>query len=110
LSQKVSREAVQSNPVLSGIKKTLTGRLTKELSELAEKDSEKYAKFWAEFGVFLKEGVATEMAARDELLPLLRFHSTKSSDALASLADYAGRMAEGQDEISYVLGRDLSSV
>jgi molecular chaperone HtpG len=106
----VSRETVQSNPVLGRIKKTLTGRLTKELAELAEKDAEKYAKFWAEFGVFLKEGIATEMSARDELLPLLRFHTTKSGDALASLADYTGRMAEGQDEIYYVLGSDLASI
>jgi molecular chaperone HtpG len=106
----VSRETVQSNPVLSRIKKTLTGRLTKELSELAEKEAEKYAKFWAEFGVFLKEGVATEMAARDDLLPLLRFHTTKSGDDLAALADYTGRMAEGQEEIYYVLGSDLASV
>src|SRR5215211_3543527 len=60
----VSREMVQSNPVLSRIKKTLTGRLTKELAELAEKDAEKYAKFWQEFGVFIKEGIATEMSAR----------------------------------------------
>jgi molecular chaperone HtpG len=106
----VSRETVQSNPVLGRIKKTLTGRLSKELGELAEKEPEKYAKFWAEFGIFLKEGVATEMAARDELLPLLRFHTTKSGDALASLADYTSRMAEGQDEIYYVLGSDLASV
>src|SRR5262249_47746301 len=106
----VSRETVQSNPVLGRIKKTLTGRLTRELGELAEKDSEKYAKFWAEFGVFLKEGVATEMPARDELLPLLRFHTTKSGDQLASLADYTGRMLEGQEEIYYVLGSDLASI
>jgi molecular chaperone HtpG len=106
----VSRETVQSNPVLGRIKKTLTGRLTKELGELAEKDAEKYAKFWAEFGVFLKEGIATEMSARDDLLPLLRFHTTKSGDVLASLADYTGRMAEGQDEIYYVLGSDLASI
>jgi molecular chaperone HtpG len=50
------------------------------------------------------------MAARDDLLPLLRFYTTKSGDALASLADYTGRMAEGQEEIYYVLGSDLASV
>src|SRR6266498_879206 len=105
----VSREMVQINPVLSKIKKTLTGRLTKELAELAEKDAEKYAAFWHEFGVFIKEGIATEMSARSDLLPLLRFHSTKSGDALASLADYKGRMIEGQDEIYYVMGSDLES-
>ena len=106
----VSREMVQSNATLGRIKKTLTGRLTKELAELAEKDSEKYATFWNEFGVFLKEGVATEMSARTDLLPLLRFHSTKSGDALTGLADYQSRMIDGQSEIYYVMGSDLESI
>jgi molecular chaperone HtpG len=49
------------------------------------------------------------MSARADLLPLLRFHSTKSGDALASLADSKGRMIESQDEIYYVMGSDLES-
>ncbi|KPV50051.1 molecular chaperone Hsp90, partial [Kouleothrix aurantiaca] len=106
----VSREMVQSNPVLARIKKTLTGRLTKELGELAEKDAEKYAAFWKEFGVFLKEGIAVEYAARTDLLPLLRFHSTASGEGLTSLAEYKSRMIDGQDEIYYVMGSDLESV
>jgi molecular chaperone HtpG len=107
----VSREMVQSSGGIIGkLKKTLTGRLTKELGELAEKEPEKYAKFWAEFGVFLKEGIATDMSARNDLLPLLRFHTTKSGDDLASLAEYKGRMVEGQQEIYYVLGNDLASI
>lgn len=105
----VSRELVQTTPALARIKKSLTGRLTKELSELAEKDAEKYAAFWKEFGVFIKEGIAVEMSARDDLLPLLRFHSTKSGEALTSLAEYSGRMIDGQDEIYYVMGSDLES-
>jgi molecular chaperone HtpG len=106
----VSRELVQTaGGIGAKLKKTLTGRLTKELGELASKDPEKYAKFWEEFGVFLKEGVATEYAARDDLLPLLRFYSTKAGDELTSLADYKGRMVEGQQEIYYVLGGDLAS-
>ncbi|HEX5691064.1 MAG TPA: molecular chaperone HtpG, partial [Roseiflexaceae bacterium] len=94
----VSREMVQSSGgVIGRIKRTLAGRMTKELGELAEKDAEKYATFWEEFGVFLKEGIAADMSARDELAPLLRFHST-TDDALHSLADYTSRMIEGQDE------------
>jgi molecular chaperone HtpG len=105
----VSREMVQtSGGVIGRIKKTLAGRLTKELNELAEKDAEKYAKFWEEFGVFLKEGIAADMSARDELAALLRFHTTKD-DVLHSLADYKSRMIEGQDEIYYVLAGDLAS-
>ena len=105
----VARETVQSNQVPQRIKKTLTARLTKELVELAEKDAEKYKTFWTEFGVFIKEGVATEYAARDELLPLLRFHSSAEADKLVSLAAYVGRMADGQDEIYYVLANDEDS-
>ena len=107
----VSREMVQSSGGIIGkLKKTLTGRLTKELAELAAQDAERYAKFWAEFGIFLKEGIASEASARNDLLPLLRFHSTRSGEGLASLAEYKGRMVEGQKEIYYVLGSDLGSV
>ncbi|MGN6562742.1 MAG: molecular chaperone HtpG [Thermomicrobiales bacterium] len=104
----VARETVQSSPILQRIRRTLTGRLTKALAELAEEDAEKYATFWQEFGVFLKEGIAADPTARDALLPLLRFHSTKS-DTLISLADYKSRVAAGQTEIYYVLAGDLES-
>ncbi|GAB4156498.1 MAG: molecular chaperone HtpG [Roseiflexaceae bacterium] len=105
----VSREAVQSAPVMQRIKKTLQGRLLKELSELAEKDAEKYKSFWHEFGPFIKEGIATDYASRNDLLPLLRFYSTTSGDEQISLAEYKSRMAEGQQEIYYVLANDLAS-
>ncbi|HJZ50259.1 MAG TPA: molecular chaperone HtpG, partial [Roseiflexaceae bacterium] len=43
----VSREMVQSSGGIIGrLKKTLTGRMTKELADLAEKDAEKYKSFW----------------------------------------------------------------
>ena len=105
----ISRETVQSSQTVGRIRKTLTGRLTRELAELAEKDPQKYATFWNEFGVFIKEGIATDPAARADLLPLLRFHTTKSDDGLSSLAEYKSRMAEGQQEIYYVLAGDLAS-
>lgn len=105
----VSREMVQSNGgVIGKLKKTLTSRLTKELTEKAEKDPELYAKFWEEFGVFIKEGVATDASARNDLVPLLRFHTTHG-EGLQSLADYKSRMIEGQDEIYYVMAGDLAS-
>ncbi|MDZ4719387.1 MAG: molecular chaperone HtpG [Roseiflexaceae bacterium] len=111
----VSREMVQkdvlssNSPVLQRIKKTLNGRFMKSLSDLAEKDADKYIEFWQEFGIFLKEGVASDYSARDELLPLLRFYTTKSEDKQVALADYKSRMADGQTEIYYVLANDLAS-
>ncbi|HEU4323704.1 MAG TPA: molecular chaperone HtpG [Roseiflexaceae bacterium] len=105
----VARETVQSSQVLGRIKKTLTGRLTKELVDLAEKDAEKYKSFWDEFGVFVKEGIATDAATREDLMPLLRFYSTADEEKLTSLAEYKSRMIDGQQEIYYVLASDLAS-
>ncbi|HEU5014565.1 MAG TPA: molecular chaperone HtpG [Roseiflexaceae bacterium] len=105
----VARETVQSNPVLGRIKKTLTSRMTKELADLADKDADKYKTFWTEFGAFLKEGIAIDPSAKNDLLPLLRFYSTHDEEQLTSLADYKSRMIDGQNEIYYVLANDLAS-
>jgi molecular chaperone HtpG len=91
------------------ISKTLASRLVRELEEMAEKDTEKYATFWREFGPFLKEGIASDPQAKDQLVKLLRFNTTKSEDGLSALADYKGRMVEGQEAIYYVLAEDLEA-
>jgi molecular chaperone HtpG len=105
----VSREAVQRSPLIQRISKTLTSRLMRDLGELAEKDAEKYQSFWQEFGVFLKEGVATDPQNKDELAKLLRFSSTHSEEGLTSLADYKARMVEGQEAIYYVQADGLDA-
>lgn len=105
----VSRESVQTNPVMQRIRKALIGRVNKELNDMAEHDPEKYAHFWREFGVFIKEGIATDFVDRDNLIKLLRFHTTHAEDALVSLSDYKGRIVEGQEQIYYVLANDLDS-
>lgn len=103
----VSREAVQSSPVMHRIRKSLTSRVVRELNDLAEKNTETYAQFWEEFGVFIKEGIATEFVDREDLLKLLRFSSTHAEGTLTSLADYKSRIVEGQDQIYYVIASNL---
>ena len=67
------------------IKKVLTSRVQSELENMAKERPDDYRRFWHEFGVFIKEGVATEVGGRDDLLKLLRFHSTKTQgDELTS--------------------------
>lgn len=106
----VARETVQGNQVHQRIRRTLTGRLTKALADLAEKEPERYKTFWREFGPFLKEGIASDPSVRGDILPLLRFNSTAAEgDALISLPDYVGRMQEGQTAIYYVVAGDLES-
>ena len=108
----VSRETVQRNPAARRIQKALVGKLIRELGSLAEDEPAKYRGFWDEFGAFIKEGVASDFASRDDLLPLLRFHSSHSDQDqdLVSLAEYIERMPEDQAAIYYLLGEDLGSI
>ena len=107
----VSREMVQSNPVLRQLKKALTSRIFRDLKNLAEKETEKYRTFWLEFGPFLKEGVASDPTSHESLVELLRFQSSKTSgDEWVSLKQVKERMGEEQQAIYYVLGEDLKSV
>jgi len=107
----VSRESVQSNPVTRQLRKALTNRLLKDLKNLAEQDAARYATFWSEFGVFIKEGVASDYANREALQELLRFHSTHTgADGWTTLKEYIARMQPDQKAIYYILGDSLKSV
>lgn len=106
----VSRESVQNNRIMQQLGKVIRGRVLRELKRIAENETEKYDKFWYEYGRAFREAIATDPDARDEVLPLFRYHSSKSNSALTSLDQYIGRMQEAQREIYYVLGDDLKSV
>ncbi len=110
ISLNVSRETVQSNRIMAQLAKTVKSRVLRELKKLATDDAEKYAGFWEEFGRAFKEGVATDFAAKDDLLPLFRYVSSKSDGKLTSLDEYIERMPESQEEIYYVLGDSIKSV
>jgi len=110
----ISREVVQSSPVGRRIQKALVRKLLKELEALAESEPEAYASFWNEFGAFIKEGVAAipsaDASAKEDLLPLLRFHSSRSTGDLISLSEYVERRGEEQSAIYYVLGDNLETI
>jgi molecular chaperone HtpG len=107
----ISRETVQSNPMMRQIRRALTNRLAKELNTLAEDRPDDYRTFWREFGAFIKEGIATDPSSHESLRELLRFHSSKDGDddGLVSLKEYTSRMKEDQKAIYYLLGDDLKS-
>lgn len=106
----ISRETVQSSRVLRTMQKVLAGRVLKMLRELADERPEDYAAFWAEFGIFLKQGVAMQPGDNADLLPLLRFPTSRSGDKAVPLAEYTSRMVEGQKEIYYILGTDPTAI
>jgi HSP90 family molecular chaperone len=101
----ISRQALQDSALVAKLKQVITKRFLKFLGEQAGGDAEKYNEFFAEFGIYLKEGVTIDYAYRDDIAKLLRFESSKSeAGKLISLAEYVERMAEGQDEIYYING------
>lgn len=99
----VSRELLQSSDVIDSMKSALTKRALDMIAKLAD-DKEAYAKFYAAFGQVLKEGLAEDSSNQEKIAKLLRFASTASDDKSASvaLADYVGRMQEGQNTIYYL--------
>jgi molecular chaperone HtpG len=104
----VSREMLQSTPVLGRIRKALIGRVLSELKTKA-KEAQDYAKFWENFGLVMKEGIWEDTEHRDEIAPLMRFRSSRV-EGWTSLPDYVNRMQPGQDEIYYLLGEDTDAL
>lgn len=105
----VSRESVQATKVMANLKKTITGKVLSELKRLAQKDKEAYLKIYERFGRFIKQGVVVSPTDRTEIEPLLYFPTSRSTNAeeVFSLEDYAGRMAENQEDIYYVIAEDF---
>ena len=99
----LSRELLQSNPLLETIRKGVTGRILSELGKLATSDTEAYLRIWEAFGPVIKEGLYEDPDRRDELFKIIRFKSTKSGDGWRSLADYVADLKENQTRIHYVL-------
>ena len=107
----VSREILQESKDIEAIRKGCTSKVLGLLADLAEKDQEKYAKFWGEFGRVLKEGIGEDFANKDKIAGLLRFASTHAdtADETVSLQDYIGRMKEGQEKIYYVTAETFNA-
>ncbi|WP_420393598.1 molecular chaperone HtpG [Acuticoccus sp.] len=102
----LSREMLQTNPVLSQMRAALTRRVLGELQKLSENDAGTYAKVWDAFGSVLKEGLYEDAERRDELFALARFRTTTQPDGGRSLADYVSAMRQNQTAIYYAVGED----
>ncbi len=104
----VSREMLQSSPVVTKIRQGVVKRVLSELAKRAD-DAESYGKFWTEFGAVMKEGLYEDFEHREELLKLARFRST-TQEGWVSLADYKSRMKEGQEAIFTIAGEDIDKL
>ena len=105
LSLNVSREILQKDPVIDSMRAALTKRVLDVLEKMSKKQPEQYATFWKEFGQVMKEGPAEDHNNKEKIANLLRFSSSTDdkTDQIHSLAEYKGRMQEGQEKIYYVV-------
>ena len=109
-SLNISRELLQHNSQLQKVGKNLEKTLLKTLDTMLAKERSRYEIFWQEYGRALKSGVYSDYANRSKLQDLLLFPSSHAADQLTTLADYLGRMPEGQDVIYYATGKDRAAV
>jgi molecular chaperone HtpG len=111
----VSREILQESRDIKMMREGSTKRVLGMLEELANSDEqekkEKYQTFWNEFGQVFKEGVGEDATNKERIAKLIRFASTHNDNdtQTVSLADYLGRVKEGQDKIYYVTAETFAA-
>jgi len=107
----ISRESMQDRSLVQRIGRVIAKRYLRFLADEAKKRRDAYLEFFDVFGMFLKEGVATDLAYRDELAKLLYFESSVlEKGQRSSLAEYVSRMKEGQKDIYYILGQSRAAI
>jgi len=100
----VSREILQSNPVMNKIKNASVKKVLSDLAKMMKKDGEKYDKFYAQFGNCLKEGIYSDMGNREKLLELMQFNTLKS-DTKTTIEEFVKNVDEEKKEIYYLTGK-----
>ncbi len=100
----VSREILQSNPVMTKIKNASVKKVLSELAKMKSKDAEKYANFYAEFGNVIKEGLYSDFGNREKILELLEFN-TLNSDEKVGIEDFVKNVDEEKKEIYFISGQ-----
>jgi molecular chaperone HtpG len=107
----ISRETMQDRALIEKLNKVITKRFLKFLEEEAKNRAEAYQDFYAQFGIFLKEGAALDFTHKDQLVKLLRFESSLTEKGkTTSLADYVSRMSAEQKDVYYLIGPNRDAI
>ncbi|MGM9874278.1 MAG: molecular chaperone HtpG [Bacilli bacterium] len=106
----ISREMLQSSPLLKKIADNIEKKVVAKLKELMKEDNEKYLTFYNAFGDHIKFGIySTYGMKKDTLQDLLIFHSL-NSEKMISLKEYKEAMNKDQKYIYYASGKTLDSI
>ncbi|MFJ5026370.1 molecular chaperone HtpG [Streptomyces goshikiensis] len=110
LSLNVSRELLQHDRQIQGVRRRLVKKVLGALKDMQAKDAERYTKVWAQFGQALKEGLLEDTDNSEALLELVSAASTHDPEKTTTLREYVGRMKDGQDTIYYLTGETRAMV
>jgi TNF receptor-associated protein 1 len=107
----ISRETMQDKALIEKLNKVITKRFLKFLEDEAKNRPDAFADFYAQFGIYLKEGAALDFAHKDQLVKLLRFESSLTEKGKStSLADYVSRSGADQKEVYYLIGPSREAI
>lgn len=104
----ISREMLQTNPMVNKIRKGIISKALSTIKAL-KKEPQDFDNFWRNFGPVLKEGLYEVGDHRDKILDLCIFHSSRRDEQI-SLQDYVDGMKDGQKEIYYMTGDDYAAL
>ncbi|MBQ1878642.1 MAG: molecular chaperone HtpG [Erysipelotrichaceae bacterium] len=109
-SLNISREILQQDSQLQALGKSVTKKIKSTLVTMLTKEREEYEKFYKNFGSSLKYGVYQDFGInKKELEDLLLFYSSKD-EKYVTLKEYVERMKDGQKEIYYCTGKNISQI
>lgn len=99
----VSREILQSHPMVDSIKKAITKRILDALKKLKKDSFDKYKEFWNQYGLVLKEGPAEDIENKELISGLIMFNSSNlsNSDEVVTFDDYIKNMKSDQEQIYF---------
>ena len=81
----------------------VTKRVLKFLDEKAKKEPKKYNAWFSNLGFFLKEGVCSEYAYKQELAELLRTNRARRDGRIDVVSRVRSAHAEAQDKVHYIV-------
>jgi molecular chaperone HtpG len=100
----ISREMIQDHTITHHLHRIIAAHFIKASQQFAQQNSEEYEAFYAAFGQYLKEGIASDPDHMAALGTLLRFASSALTPGKrTSFADYVKRMQPNQKDIYYIL-------
>ncbi len=110
----VSREVLQSSATVRSIGKRLTKKVIETLASMQKDDGERYARFWHDFGMLLKEGIYVGDDTDGSIAKIALFATTHEvegrTEPMTTLSEYVARMKPDQKGIYYLAGSDRAAL